>query len=96
MVKDLWESSNVGESPIEKWQNKIRRLMQYLRGWSRDQSSKYKIEKEVLLKQIDELDIKSKSVPLSEPERAAKKKAETKLASLRWDDEFKWAQLAKL
>jgi hypothetical protein len=43
MIKDLWESSNMGFTPIERWQNKIRTIRQYLRGWARDQSGKYKI-----------------------------------------------------
>jgi hypothetical protein len=63
MVKDLWESTNSGDSPIEKWQNKIQSLRQYLRGWARDQCGKYKIEKEQLLKLIDDLDIKSENTP---------------------------------
>jgi hypothetical protein len=45
MIKDLWESSNVGFTPIERWQNKIRTIRKYLRGWAKDQSGKYKTEK---------------------------------------------------
>jgi hypothetical protein len=40
------------------------------------------IEKEQLLKLIDDLDIKAESVPLIEPERVSKKEAEVKLAVL--------------
>jgi hypothetical protein len=96
MIKDLWESSNMGFTPIERWQNKIRTIRQYLRGWARDQSGKYKIEKEYLLKIIDDLDIKAESVPLSEPERVTMREAEVKLEVLHRDEEAKWAQRAKV
>ncbi|WVZ77300.1 LOW QUALITY PROTEIN: hypothetical protein U9M48_025183, partial [Paspalum notatum var. saurae] len=35
MVKDIWSSTNFGQTPLERWQNKIRRLTQHLRGWAK-------------------------------------------------------------
>jgi hypothetical protein len=50
LVKDLWTSVNLGDTPVERWQNKIRSMRQYLRGWARDQSGKYKRKKSVYFK----------------------------------------------
>ena len=34
MVAQIWQSENGGSTPLERWQNKIRRLRQHLRGWA--------------------------------------------------------------
>jgi hypothetical protein len=53
-------------------------------------------ENHKLLKIIDELDIKSKTVPLDVVESAAIKEVDERLAKLRIDEESKWAQRAKV
>ena len=60
-----WAAYVKGDTPIEVWQNKIRYLRWYLRGWAKNQIGKYKQEKEKWLKIIDELDVKAESTPLS-------------------------------
>jgi hypothetical protein len=45
MVRDVWLSVIVEGSPLERWQAKIRRLCQYLRGWAKNVSGAYKKEK---------------------------------------------------
>jgi hypothetical protein len=45
MVRDKWVSVSAGDSPVGTWQNKIRCLQQYLRGWARNMSGEYKKEK---------------------------------------------------
>jgi hypothetical protein len=32
MVENIWRSENSGSSPLQRWQSKIRRLRQHLRG----------------------------------------------------------------
>ena len=54
-VATEWAKYVKGETPIEVWQNKIRHLRRYLRGWAKNQSGKYKQEKEKWLKIIDEV-----------------------------------------
>jgi hypothetical protein len=68
LVKEVWESENRGRSHLEKWQNKIRRLRRFLRGWSRNLSSQSKQLKSNLLSKIDELDRKDEIVLLSSQE----------------------------
>jgi hypothetical protein len=38
LVKEVWQNENKGKTPLEIWQNKIRRLGQYLRGWAKNTS----------------------------------------------------------
>ena len=65
-----------GSTLVERWQNKVRHLRQYLRGWAKNISGEYKKLKQKLGLRIDELDIKAEVVPLSMAECAAKKEAE--------------------
>ena len=81
---------------MERWQNKIRHLRQYLRGWARNLSGAYKKEKERLLNIIDTLDKKAEVVALNENERICMRNANDELAKLRRDEESKWAQRAKV
>jgi hypothetical protein len=74
----------------------LRHLRHFLRGWARDQSGKYKVEKERLSSIIDFLDKKVEVVVLDESERASLRRAVDDLAVLRRDEESKWAQRAKV
>ena len=96
MVAAEWNAPTKGDTPIEAWQNKIRHLRRFLKGWAKNQSLKYKIEKERLLRIIDELDIKAENQPLSGTERDSLRKATDRLCCLRRDEETKWAQRAKV
>jgi len=51
MVRDVWHSVPVEGSPLERWQAKIRRLRQYLRGWAENVRGAYKKEKGNFVKQ---------------------------------------------
>src|SRR6266498_728808 len=69
MVAAEWAAVSKGDTPIERWQNKIRHLRRFLKGWAKNMSGKYKKEKGRLLAIIDELDLKAEIVPLSMSER---------------------------
>ena len=68
MVRDVWHSVLVEGSPLERWQAKIRKLRQYLRGWAKNVSGAYKKEKKTLLNKLDELDKKVENSLLDESE----------------------------
>jgi hypothetical protein len=34
IVKEVWNNSVTGQSPIQRWSNKVRTLWKYLRGWA--------------------------------------------------------------
>ena len=96
MVAAEWSAPAKGNSPIEVWQNKIRHLRRFLKGWAKNQSGKYKKEKERLLKLIDDLDVKAETIPLSVSERDTLRDANYRLCCLRRDEETKWAQRANV
>jgi hypothetical protein len=96
MVAAEWRGVMTGSTPILRWQNKIRHLRRFLKGWAKNQSGKYKKEKERLLSIIDDLDIKAKSTPLSTYEKKTLRDATDNLNKLRCDEETKWAQRAKV
>jgi hypothetical protein len=96
LVTTEWNAIQFGNSPIERWKNKIRHLRQYLRGWAKNLSCFYKKEKERLTLLIDELDLKAKTIPLSVAESAAKKEADECLDKFHCQEESKWAQQEKV
>jgi uncharacterized protein YfdQ (DUF2303 family) len=59
MIAVEWAVGPVGKTPIQTWQNKIRHLRCFLRGWAKNLSGKYEREKERLLVTIDAFDIKA-------------------------------------
>jgi hypothetical protein len=96
IVKVEWEAETRGNSPIAIWQNKIRHLRRFLKGWAKCLSGQYKKQKEKLLLLIDELDLKAEYIPLDNVERTKLRKANDDLTKLRRDEESKWAQRAKV
>jgi hypothetical protein len=56
----------------------------------------YKKEKQLLLGIIDNLDIKAETIPLTTSEREKMREAQEEIATLRRDEETKWAQRAKV
>ena len=54
-----WAKTVSGKTHVERWQNKIRHLRQFLRGWARNESRIYKQEKECLTQLIEALDLKA-------------------------------------
>jgi hypothetical protein len=49
LVSELWQKEMTGSTPMEIWQNKIRSLRKYLRGWAKNMNGAYKKEKRNLL-----------------------------------------------
>jgi hypothetical protein len=96
MVSKEWASINLAANSMERWQNKIRHIRSFLRGWARNLSSVYKKEKDKLLELIDELDTKAETAPLNNSDRDTLRDANEKLARLHRDEETKWAQRAKV
>ena len=96
MVRDVWNSTLVDGSPIERWQAKSRRLRQYLRGWAKSVSGAYKKEKIAILNKLDELDKKAEITALSEGELDLKHVLNERLAELLREEEIKWYQRAKV
>jgi hypothetical protein len=96
MIEKEWKSVMTGNSPMDRWLNKLSHVRRFLKGWAKSLSGKYKMEKERLFSIIDSLDIKAENHPLNAAEREALKKANKIISKLRRDEETKWAQRAKV
>jgi hypothetical protein len=96
MIEKEWNSVLVGLNPMDVWLNKLRHIRQFLKGWAKNQSGRYKKEKDRLLGIIEMLYVKDETISLSVLERETLKDANEKLNKLRREEESKWAQRAKV
>jgi hypothetical protein len=81
---------------MERWQGKICRLRQFLRGWAKNTSGQYKKEKKEILNELDRLDKKAEHTPLQAEELSVKKCLNNRLAHLLREEEIKWYQRVKV
>ncbi|WVZ71809.1 LOW QUALITY PROTEIN: hypothetical protein U9M48_020345 [Paspalum notatum var. saurae] len=96
MVKNVWISTDIGDNPMDRWQAKIRRLRQHLRGWAKNIRGAYKKEKKLILDKLDELDKKSEHTQLDQNELNLKHAFHERLSQLLREEEIKWYQRAKV
>ena len=96
MVANIWQSETSGSTPLERWQNRIRRLKQYLRGWAKHTAGIYRKEKKRLLTLLEDLDKKAEISPLSDREINLKHYLKERLVLLLQKEEIKWYERAKV
>jgi exonuclease III len=96
MVANIWQSENAGSTSLERWQSKIRRLRQHLRGWAMHTAGSYKKEKKKLLALLENLDKKAEDSSLSDQEINLKHYLKERLVSLLREEELKWYERAKV
>jgi mannosylglycoprotein endo-beta-mannosidase len=96
MVANIWQSENSGSCPLERWQSKIHRLRQHLRGWASNIAGSYKKEKKTLLALLHNLDKKAKKDMLTDQEINLKHYLKERLVSLLREEELKWYERAKV
>jgi hypothetical protein len=95
VVAEVWSKENKGDTPIQVWQNKMRRLRQYLRGWAKNIKGKNKKEKERLMALANDLDLKAEHAVLTQQECELKQKTKERLNTLLREEEIYWSQRAK-
>ena len=96
LIAREWAKGLGGRTAVERWQNKIRHLRSFLRGWAKHLSGLYKVEKERLLSLIQSLDVKAENTILPAAELHAKLDAKMRLKELLREEELKWALRAKV
>jgi hypothetical protein len=96
LITTEWSKRVPGKTAIEIWQNKIRNLRKFLRGWAKNLSGVYRNERDRLIKIIEELDLKAETSVLTMAENSSLREANDLLGKLRRDEELKWAQRAKV
>jgi len=95
MVSEVWNKEKRGNNALQKWQNKIRRLRQFLRGWAINLNGAYRKEKEELLRKTNELDKKEEDYLLNQQEMDLKQCIKERLAQILREEEIRWFQRAK-
>lgn len=75
---------------MQRWQNKIRVVRMFLRGWAKNLVGEDMKKKAFLIHQLDILDRKAESCLLSTQELEDKHCLTSQLAKLRRDDELYW------
>lgn len=96
MVKDIWVNETRGSTPLEKWQARIRKVRQHLRGWAMHTSGLLKKEKKEIIAKLDDLDKRAEIVLLSTAELDLRNYLQNRLAQLLREEEIKWYQRAKV
>ena len=96
MVVSIWQSETSGRTSLERWQNKIRRLIQHLRGWAKHTAGIYRKEKKRLLAILEKLDKKAETTFLSDQEVNFKHYLKERLVLLLREEELKWYERAKV
>jgi hypothetical protein len=96
VVKQIWSTEMDGNTPMDRWQAKIRKLRQYLTRWAKHTNGINKKEKKSLLNNLDELDRIAESTILTQQELDLKCCVHNRLANLLREEEIKWYQRAKV
>jgi hypothetical protein len=94
-VIEVWQRESQGSTSIEIWQNKIRSLCRYLRGWAKNMNGTYKKEKNDILNKMEQLDKKSEMTMLSPQELDVKHGLKIRFMQLLREEEVKWYQWSK-
>ena len=95
LIKGAWAKPVQGRTPIQRWNNKMRNLRTFLRGWARHVSGMLKKEKIRLSAIIDELDGFAAVRPLSTQEIDLKNQSNAPVARLLREEKIKWYQRSK-
>jgi hypothetical protein len=96
MVSSICQQEYREGSAIQIWQNKIRALQRYLRGWAKNSAGSTKKEKKQLLELIDNLDKKAEISYLSPNELSTKAYGNDRLVSILREEEVRLFQRAKV
>lgn len=89
-VAQVWNNVNKGRTPLERWQNKIRSVWRYLRGWLQNLVGENRKNKIFLLQQLDVLHRKAETTLLSSQELEFKNCLSTQLNTILRDEEIYW------
>ena len=95
IVAPVWQSENRGNTPMARWQNKIRRTRRFLRGWAKNLVSQTRSKKCELISKLDVIDLKAESSVLSSLELDERCHLKGQLQKNLREEELYWLQRAK-
>jgi len=90
VVERSWKSDCEENTALYIWQNKIRRLRQFLRCLCKNKSGHYRKEKKELISKLDMLDKKAETQTLHQWEVDLKQTPKSRLIQLLREEEIKW------
>jgi response regulator RpfG family c-di-GMP phosphodiesterase len=96
MVKNVWDRPVSGNTPILRWNNKMRAIRKHLSGWASHTAGILKKEKLRLSTIIDELEALAEVRLLSSVEIDLKSQANTQIAVLLREEELKCTSVQRL
>lgn len=94
-VAKVWNDTKKANTPMQMWQNKIRVVRKFLKGWAKNVVGENRIRKNFLVQQIDVIDRKSENVLLTPQEIEFKNCLNSELAMLPREEEIYWLQRSK-
>ena len=95
IVEDVWKANYVGDTNIDRWQERFRKLRRTLKGWDRNVQGQYKKNRKILAEHLDTLDRKGEELGLTAQDRAEQKNFQMQLRKMIREEEVKWMQRAK-
>ena len=95
VANKVWQRASSGNSPMQRWQNKIRAVRRWLRGWAKNLVGENKRKKSFLLEQLDFFDRKAEDMLLSQQEVDYKSCLHSELTKLLKEEELYWLQRSK-
>ena len=95
LVEKNWSAPVKCTTPMDIWQEKVRRFRKFGRGWSRNVDAEIRKAKQELEEEYDKLDIKSETVQLSEVENLRMKELLSRLHNLWIVEEVKARQRSR-
>jgi hypothetical protein len=90
MVANNWQAPCAELTPLIRWQSKIRRLRQYLRGWAKHTAGTYRKEKKNSASPFRDSRKKAEDTQLSDQEINLKHYLRERLVTLLREEELKW------
>jgi hypothetical protein len=92
LVADVWNSENRGTNSLQRWQYKIRRTRQFLRGWAKHIKGKNKKEKRLSHLWSTFLDKKAEDYVLAPHEHDLLRYMKDRISHLLREEEIAWFQ----
>jgi hypothetical protein len=90
IVTKVWREESRGDTPMKRWQSKIRAVRRFLRGWARNVVGDNRNKKCFLLEQFDLFDVKAESHLLNQREMEYIHCLSAELTKLHREEELYW------
>ena len=95
LISRIWNENTKANSPLDKWQEKIRKIRKVTRGWSSNEEASIKRYKKILVEEFNSLDVKAETSALSTDELSRAKFINSELQKIWLQEEVKAKQRSR-